>query len=69
MKTHTYPQVHTSETLDGFLTPKELASRHGCSVETLKRRRRAGILRAYKFGRGVRFKLSEVLAYEAQARA
>ena len=54
---------------DGFLTPAELAARWRTTPMTLRRWRHAGNLTAYHFGRGVRFKLSEVIAYENAARA
>lgn len=51
-----------------LLSPAELADRWSVSVETLKRRRRAGALTALKMGRSVRFKLSEIVAIENAAR-
>ncbi len=65
MKAQTRPQDRIP---DQFLTPRDLAARWRCSIETLKRRRRANILQAYRFGRGVRFLLADVLRIEAEAR-
>lgn len=65
MKAQTRPQDRIP---DQFLTPHDLAARWRCSIETLKRRRRAGALPTYKMGRGVRFNLSDILAYEDQAK-
>lgn len=61
-------QDPTIPSVEVFLTAHELAQRWRCSGETLKRRRRSGQLPAYKLGRSVRFKLADVLAFEAQAR-
>lgn len=38
-----------------------------CSVETLKRRERAGVLLALKLGRGIRYRMSDIESVEAQA--
>ena len=54
-----------SETL---LTRKDLSKRHRVSVETCKRRERAGILHPLKLGRGVRYRLSDIIALEQAAR-
>ncbi len=52
----------------GFtLTRQQLAARWQISIETVKRRERAGVLRALKNGRLVRFQLTDVLAFEAAA--
>jgi hypothetical protein len=47
-----------------FLTRKELAERHRVSIESLKRLERAGRIRYLKLGRGVRYRISDVIAYE-----
>jgi excisionase family DNA binding protein len=52
---------------DQTLTPKALAERWSCSVMTVKRRIRAGALRAQKNGRLVRIPLSSILSYEQDA--
>ena len=57
--------IHPAE--DSQFTRKQLAGRWKTSVETIKRRERAGILKAMKNGRLVRFRLSDVLAAEEQA--
>jgi hypothetical protein len=46
---------------------KGLAERWGCSTETIKRREAAGVLKALKLGRLVRYRLADVEAAEAQA--
>ncbi|MFO1482396.1 MAG: excisionase family DNA-binding protein [Verrucomicrobiaceae bacterium] len=61
MKTQAAPQD------DQTLTPAALAERWSCSVMTVKRRIRAGALRAHKNGRLVRIPLSAVLKYEEEA--
>jgi len=50
-----------------LVTRKGLAGRLEVSVETLKRRERAGLLPCLKLGRGVRYRLSEVERIEADA--
>ena len=52
-----------------FLTPKQLASRWACSIEKLKRMRRAGKLPVYYIGRAARHKLADVLRIETEAAA
>ncbi len=49
---------------ESLFTRQQLAKRHQVSIETLKRRERAGQLRFLKQGRGVRYRLSDILAYE-----
>jgi hypothetical protein len=49
------------------LTRKGLAHRWSCSTETIKRREAAGALTALKLGRLVRYRLSDILALEADA--
>jgi hypothetical protein len=49
---------------DPLLTRREIANRWRQSTETIKRRERAGFLRALKLGRSVRYRLSEVVAFE-----
>jgi len=51
-----------------LLSRRQLALRHGVSTETIKRRERDGSLKAVRFNqRLIRYKLSDVLAYEAAA--
>jgi hypothetical protein len=50
------------------LSRRQVAARHGVSIETIKRREREGKLRAIHFNqRLIRYRLSDVLAYEAAA--
>ena len=56
-----------SNTSDPLLTRREVAERWRQSTETVKRRERAGVLHALKLGRGVRYRLSDVLAFESAA--
>jgi hypothetical protein len=58
---------HYRQRDETLLTRKDLAARHKVSIETCKRRERAGLLRALKIGRGVRYRMSDVLAFEAAA--
>jgi len=50
------------------ISRSELATRWSCSQETLKRREKAGLLRAWKNGRLVRYRMEDVLQLEAQGR-
>ncbi len=51
-----------------FLSRQELADRWGCSIETLKRREKAGVLNGLRFSaRMVRYSLEEVLRVEQDA--
>ena len=50
-----------------MLTRRDLAHRWRVSTETLKRREKAGLLRALKIGHGVRYRLSDILNFEAEA--
>jgi hypothetical protein len=50
-----------------FITRRDLADRWLVSTETLKRKERAGLLRAFKIGRGVRYRMADVLAFEEGA--
>ena len=50
-----------------LFTRKELADRWRVSIETLKRRERAGLLRALKLGKGVRYRLGDIQRLEAEA--
>ena len=48
-----------------FLTEKQLASRHQLSVKTLRNARVTGsYIRFVRLGRTVRYRLSDVVAYE-----
>ncbi len=48
-----------------LLDRPRLADRWSCSIETLKRRERAGVLTAILLGRLVRYRLSDIEAIEA----
>ena len=50
-----------------MLTRRDLARRWRVSTETLKRREKAGLLRALKIGHGIRYRLSDILNFEASA--
>ncbi len=50
-----------------FITRRDLADRWLVSTETIKRKERAGLLRAFKIGRGVRYRMADVLAFEEAA--
>lgn len=54
-------------TSDCSLSPASLAIRWECSVMTVKRRIKAGHLKAQKNGRLVRIPLSEVIRFETAA--
>jgi hypothetical protein len=56
-----------TNTSDPLLTRREVAERWRQSTETVKRREKAGVLNALKLGRGVRYRLSDVLAFETAA--
>ena len=56
-----------TNTSDLLLTRREVAERWRQSTETIKRRERAGDLQALKLGRGVRYRLSDVVAFEKAA--
>jgi DNA-binding transcriptional regulator YhcF (GntR family) len=51
-----------------FISRRSLASRWGCSVETIKRRTRDGMLHPIRFNaRMIRYQLSEVIRVEREA--
>jgi excisionase family DNA binding protein len=52
-----------------FLSPAQLATRWQCSGMTLRRWRKAGKLKALHIGRQIRFAVSEVERFEAEASA
>ena len=52
---------------DVFFTRQELAARWKCSRETVIRREGEGVLRAYRLGKSVRYKLSQILTVEEAA--
>lgn len=58
------------ESSEQLLSRKALANRWGVCRETIKRAERAGLLRAVRFNeRLLRYKLSDILAIEADAGA
>ena len=50
-------------------TPKQISARWQCSIEKLKRMRRAGILPVYYIGRSARYAMEDILRIEADAKA
>jgi len=51
-----------------YITRKDLAHRWSCSVETIKRKERVGLLKPIKFGqRFVRYRLSDIEQLEEEA--
>ena len=53
---------------EAFLSRQELAVRHKTTIETVKRRQKAGLYIAYKLGKHVRYRLSDVIAFEKAGR-
>ena len=53
---------------DAFLSRRQLAERHQTTIETVKRRQAKGLYIAYKLGKHVRYKLSDVIAFENAGR-
>jgi hypothetical protein len=54
---------------EDYISRQELCARWGCSLETLKRREKQGILHPVGFSeRMVRYELSEVMTIEREAR-
>ena len=61
--------LSTNQT-EQMLSRKGVAARWETSVETVKRREKEGLLRVYRFNqRLLRYKLSDVIAYENAAAA
>jgi excisionase family DNA binding protein len=58
---------HTSTSTPQFLTPRQLAARFGVHPVTLRRWRAEGKIIATRFGRGVRFALSEIERFERES--
>ena len=51
-----------------LLTPKELAQRWACSMRTITRRERAGLLKSMRLSRmHIRYRLVDVEEFERQA--
>ena len=68
-KSKPMPTHNKTETpAERFLSRKEMAARWAVSIETIKRKVRAGLLHPYYLGeRAVRFKLSDIEQIEAEA--
>jgi hypothetical protein len=52
---------------DRLLSRSELKERWACSLETLKRREREGLLHPLKLGAKVKYRLSDVIEVEREA--
>lgn len=52
-----------------FITPLQLSERWWCSIEKLKRMRRAGKLPVYYLGRTARYSMDDIRRIEAEAKA
>jgi len=57
----------TNPTQPIMLSRRHLALRWSTSIETLKRREKAGILIPLKLGRGVRYRIADIERIEQQA--
>ena len=66
MKKH---RQNTAEQRIQMLTRQTLSDRWLLSIETLKRREKAGLLPALKLGRGIRYRLADIERIEAEAEA
>ena len=53
---------------ESFLDRHQLAERHQTTTETVKRRQKAGLYIAYKLGKHIRYKLSDIVAFENAGR-
>ena len=51
-----------------FLTRQQVADRHQTTIETIKRRQAKGLYIAYKLGRSIRYKLSDIITAENAGR-
>ena len=60
-------QSETTATAGVLISRQTLKRRWEVSIETLKRRERAGLLPFLKLGRGVRYRLADVEAIERAA--
>ena len=67
MKTRSKKAHHRAEEIFTLFTRNALARRWDVSIETLKRREKAGLLPALKLGRGVRYRLVDIERIEADA--
>jgi len=55
----------TNQIVSKLFSRKDLATRWNCSIETLKRREKSGILNPTILGRLVRYKLEEIESIES----
>ena len=62
--------IYASQALnDRLLSRSDLKDRWACSLETLKRRERDGLLRPLKIGAKVKYRLSDIVEAEREAEA
>jgi hypothetical protein len=54
---------------DRLLSRADLKERWACSLETLKRREKVGLLRPLRLGGKVKYRLSEIVEAEREAEA
>jgi excisionase family DNA binding protein len=59
--------AHTSTSTPQYLTPRQLAARFGVHPITLRRWRAERKITATRFGRGVRFAISEIERFERES--
>ena len=59
----------THQTIRRLWTRDDLSGRWQKSIESLKRMEKAGLLRALKIGRSVRYRLEDIERIEAEAEA
>ena len=61
---------HANQALqDRLLSRSDLKERWSCSLETLKRRERDGLLHPLKLGAKVKYRLSDIVEAEREAEA
>lgn len=59
--------AHAPTSPPQFLTPRQLAARFGVHQITIRRWRHQGRITASRFGRGVRFAISEIERFERES--
>lgn len=59
--------ANTCSSAPVFLTPRQLAARFGVHTVTLRRWRAEGKITATRFGRGIRFAISEIERLERES--
>ena len=67
MNTHSITNRNRKEGIFTLFTRNELARRWAVSIETLKRREKAGQLPCLKIGRGVRYRSTDIERIETEA--